>query len=102
MLPALYHMVASWLTSHGTSEPQVEVETTSVFATIEMLNHSELLSILPKNVTLACAELGKVALGPDGDLPAHYPIGVIYRMEALVNPMMKVVLRAARECVSEG
>ncbi len=106
MLPArqgaLYNMVASWLANHGISEPQVEVETTSVFATIEMLNHSELLSILAKNVALAYAELGKVALVPDGDLPAHYPVGVIYRMEAMVNPMMKVVLGAARECVSEG
>ncbi|WP_353194483.1 LysR family transcriptional regulator [Pusillimonas noertemannii] len=103
MLPArqgaIYHMVASWLASHGISEPQVEVETTSVFATIEMLNHSELLSILPKNVAQAYAELGKVALLPEGDLPAHYPIGMIYRKEAMVNPVMKGVLEAARECV---
>ena len=103
MLPArqgaIYHMVASWLAGRGISEPQVEVETTSVFATIEMLNHSELLSILPKNVARSYAQLGKVALLPDGDLSGNYPIGIIYRREALANPMMKVVLEAARECV---
>jgi len=103
MLPAregaLYNMVASWLATRGITAPQVEVETTSVFATIEMLNHSELLSILPKNVAQTYAELGKVALVPDGDLSSNYPIGIIYRMEAMVNPMMKVVLEAARGCV---
>lgn len=100
MLPArqgaIYHMVAAWLTTHGVSAPQVEVETTSVFATIEMLNHSRLLSILPKNVAQAYAELGKVALVPEGELSAHYPIGMIYRMEAMENPMMRAVLEAAR------
>src|SRR5690606_198058 len=96
MLPAregaIYHMMAAWLTPYGISQPQVEVETTSVFATIEMLNHSRLLSILPRNVALAYAELGKVALVPGGDLSGNYPIGMIYRMEAMTNPMMGVVL----------
>lgn len=84
------------------NEPQVEMETTSVFATIEMQNHSELLSILPKNVAQAYAELGEVALLPEGDLPAHYPIGMIYRKEAMGYPVMKGVLEGTRESVSEG
>ncbi len=73
-----------------------------MFATIEGLNHSELLSILPKNVTQAYAVLGKVALLPERDLLAHYPIEMIYRVEAMVDPMMRVALEAARGCVSEG
>jgi DNA-binding transcriptional LysR family regulator len=103
MLPAtegaIYNMVASWLATRGIKAPTVEVETTSVFATIEMLNHSTLLSILPKNVAKAYAELGKVALVPSGDLSSNFPVGIIYRMEAAANPMMKIVLEAARECV---
>ena len=102
MLPAregaLYNMVASWLATQGVAGPKVELETTSVFATIEMLNHSNLLSILPKNVAQSYAKLGKVALVSGGDLASNYPIGIIYRMEAMVNPIMQEVLQAAREC----
>lgn len=102
MLPAsdgaIYNMVASWLATRGIKAPTIEVETTSVFVTIEMLNHSTLLSILPKNVAKAYAELGKVSLVPFGDLSSNFPVGVIYRTEAAENPMIKMVLEAAREC----
>ena len=103
MLPArhgaLYSMVASWLTGKGVAGPRVEVETTSVFATIELLNHSRLLSILPKNVARSYAELGKVALVRGGDLESNYPIGMIYRKEGLANPVLKGVLEVAKGCV---
>src|SRR5690606_15358723 len=49
MLPApegaVYNMVASRLATLGIKAPRVQVENTSVFVTIEMLNHSTLLSI---------------------------------------------------------
>lgn len=103
MLPAaegaIHNMVASWLATRGIKAPKVEIETTSVFVTIEMLNHSTMLSILPKNVAIAYAELGKVALVPSGDLSSIFPVGIIYRMEATENPLIKMVLEEARECI---
>lgn len=103
MLPApegaVYNMVASRLATLGIKAPRVQVENTSVFVTIEMLNHSTLLSILPKKVAQAYAELGKVALVPISDLASNYPIGIMYRMESGVNPMIQGVLEAARGCV---
>lgn len=102
MLPArqgaLYSMVASWLTSRGVTGPRVEVESTSVFVTLELLDHSHLLAILPKNVARGYAKLGKVALVPGGDLVSNYPIGMLYRNEGLANPMLKKVLELAKEC----
>ncbi|RIY40357.1 LysR family transcriptional regulator [Neopusillimonas maritima] len=100
MLPArhgaVYNMVASKLAALGIKAPQVEVETTSVFVTIELLNHTTLLSILPKKVALAYAELNKVALAPQGDLESNYPVGIMYRAEALSNPIINLVLETVR------
>ncbi|MBC7204743.1 MAG: hypothetical protein H5U29_14760, partial [Pusillimonas sp.] len=69
---------------------------TSVFVTIELLNHTTLLSILPKKVALAYAELNKVALAPQGDLESNYPVGIMYRAEALSNPIINLVLETVR------
>ena len=100
MLPArqgaVYNMVASKLATLGIKAPQVEVETTSVFVTIELLNHTTLLSILPKKVALAYAELNKVALAPLGDLESNYPVGIMYRAEALSSPIINLVLETMR------
>lgn len=105
MLPApqgaVYNMVASRLATLGIKAPRVEIETSSVFVTIELLNHSALLSILPKRVAQDYAALGKVALVPIGDLVSSYPIGLIYRMEAAHNPLIQSVLDVARKCMED-
>lgn len=101
MLPdatgATYNMVASWLGIQGVDSPRIEVKTSSVFATIEMLNHSTLLAVLPKSVALIYAKLAKVALVPGGDLISDYPVGVIYRATSTLNPMIEAALDALRE-----
>lgn len=97
---AVYNMVASRLAKLGIKAPRVEVESTSVFVTIELLNHSPLLAILPKKVAESYAMLGKVALVPMPDLYSHYAIGVIYRMEAAQSPLIQSILEAARLCVA--
>ncbi len=103
LLPArhgpVYNMVAARLASLGIKAPRIEMEASSVFVTLEMVNHYPLLSILPKKVAESFAALGKIALAPMEDLYSHYTIGVIYRMEATHNPLIQSVLEAARQCV---
>ncbi len=103
LLPArhgpVYNMVAARLASLGIKAPRIEMETSSVFVTLELVNHYPLFSILPKKVAESFAALGKIALAPMEDLYSHYTIGVIYRMEATNNPLIQSVLEAARQCV---
>ena len=102
MLPAtsgaLHHMVTSWLARRGASPPKVELVTASVFVTIELLNGSALLSILPQSAARAYARLGRVALVPGGILESEYSVGVVYRAEALDDPLIDSVVQTAREC----
>lgn len=106
MLPdssgAAYNMVASWLAAHGADPPCVAIRTPSVFATIELLNRSALLSVLPKSVALIYARLAKVALVPDGDMASHYPVGIIYRASSTSNPIIEAVLAAFREIANHA
>lgn len=103
LLPAregpVYNMVASRLASLGIRAPHIEVETSSVFVTIELVNHSPLFAILPKKVAESFCALGKIALAPMEDLYSHYAVGVIFRMEATHNPLIQSVLEAARLCI---
>ena len=105
MLPArqgaVYNLVASRLATLGIRAPRVDIETTSVFVTIEMLNHTRLLSILPQNVAQSYAAVNKVAIVPVGPLRSNYPIGVIYRADAVNNPLLNTLLDVARR-VSVG
>lgn len=104
LLPAregpVYNMVASRLASLGIRAPHIEVETSSVFVTLELVNHAPLFAILPKKVAESFAALGKIALAPMEDLYSHYAVGVIYRMEATHNPFIQSVLEAARDCIA--
>lgn len=100
MLPArqgaVYNLVASRLAQFGIKAPRVEIETTSVFATIEMLNHTNLLSILPGKIALDYQANQKVAVAPIDDLGSNYPIGVIYRADAADNPLVAMLLKTTR------
>ncbi|ROT44578.1 LysR family transcriptional regulator [Pusillimonas sp. NJUB218] len=100
MLPArqgaVYNLVASRLAQFGIKAPRVDIETTSVFATIEMLNHTNLLSILPEKIALDYQANQKVAVAPIDDLGANYPIGVIYRADAADNPLVAMLLKTTR------
>lgn len=100
MLPArqgaVYNLVASRLAQFGIKAPRVEIETTSVFATIEMLNHTNLLSILPEKIARDYQANQKVAVAPIDNLGSNYPIGVIYRADAAENPLVAMLLKTTR------
>ncbi len=101
MLPArqgaVYNLVASTLAGLGLKAPRVDIETTSVFVTIEMLNHTKLLSILPQKVAQSYAAAGKVGIVPIPALNSNYPIGIIYRADAANNPLLQTLFDAAHQ-----
>lgn len=97
---AVYNMVASRLALLELPAPHAVIETTSVFVTIEMLERSDLLSILPARVAQSYAKAGKVALVPTPPLVSSYPVGLVYRMDAGQTSLLRAVQQAARATVS--
>ncbi len=101
MLPAsdgpVYNVVSARLSERGLAPPQVVHETTSVFVTLEMLEHSSLLSILPESTALDYARIGKVALVPTAPLSSGYAVGLVHRVEGMANPTLVAALTAARK-----
>ncbi len=93
---ASHGLVASFLALHGLPAPRVAVETISVFVTVELINQSEMLSVLPLSIAQAYAGAGRVAIVPV-DLPAaDYPVGVLYRKGTANSPLVRATLDAAR------
>jgi len=72
----------------------------SVFVTVELIQHFPLFVILPKRVAQSLAKQGKIALAPMQDLVSHYAVGIIYRLCAAHNPLVQSILQAARLCVA--
>jgi len=100
---AVHNMVASRLASLGIyAAPQVTVETTSVFATLQLLRHTHLLAILPHNVAKTYRASGHIGIVPVEALESTYPIGVIYRMDSGQSPLIQCVLQAARQSAVSG
>ena len=106
MLPArqgaVYNLVASRLATLGLPAPRVEIETTSVFVTIEMLNHTKLLSVLPLKVARSYEAAHKVAIVPVEALKSSYPFGVIYRADAASNPLLKTLMDVSSQVSTEA
>lgn len=100
---AVHKMVASSLALQGLPAPRVLVESISIFVTLEMLNHSELLAVFPLTVAQAYAKLGKLAIVPL-DIPAAavYPVGIVSRRSGGNVELVKAVVSCAQEIVASG
>jgi DNA-binding transcriptional LysR family regulator len=93
---ASYNIVASRLAQEGVPAPRVTVETTSVPVVEALLNRSQMLSVLPQTLARSLALVGRVGIIPV-PLPASlYPVGIMYRQQAMHGPMVKAVIEAAR------
>lgn len=99
---AIFNIIASRLTSLTLPPPQVSVETTSVFATIELLEASSLLGVLPLNVAISYASLQKIALVNMPPLHSNYPMGITFRADSQHSPLIRSVLQIARKTADKG
>lgn len=97
---ASFNLVASRLALEGLPAPRVQVESSSVLITIELLNKSPLLSVLSEKVARSYAAAGKLAIVPIELLASNYPVGVIYRRESTRTPLIRATVQAAKAAAS--
>ncbi|MEO6031201.1 MAG: LysR substrate-binding domain-containing protein, partial [Burkholderiaceae bacterium] len=93
---AIYNIVASRLALENLPAPRVVIETTSVFVTIELLNRSNLLAILPRNVARSYERAGKLAIVPIHLSELPYPMGIMFRRESAETRLVRMLITAAR------
>lgn len=97
---AAYHMVASRLAQEGLPPPRVAMETVSVFVTVEMINRSALLAMLPATVARGLAQAGRIGVVPAPPLQSLHPVGVIYRHQPPPSGLVLATLVAARQAAA--
>lgn len=92
---ATFNMVASLLAQQQLPPPRVTTETVSVFTTVQLLGHTQMLSVLPATAARKLAASGLLAVLPIPLQASLYPVGVIYRREAAGHPLVQSVIAAA-------
>ncbi|MCK9512220.1 MAG: LysR family transcriptional regulator [Pigmentiphaga sp.] len=98
---AVYNLVAARLALLGVPPPRVVYETSSVFVTLEMLRHTQLLAVLPLRVARHYARAGQVARVPLTDIESSYAVGMVYRRDGGRNVLVQAVLSAARRAATQ-
>ena len=64
--------------------------------TIELLDRSRLLSVLPRNVARSYERAGRLAILPIRLMPHHYPLGIMIRQGSAQDPLVAMLIDAAR------
>ena len=99
---AIYNLVTSRLALDRLPAPRVVVESSSVLVVVELLEHFHLLSVLARNVARPYERAGRLAVLPIELMPHHYPLGIMYRQESAGDPLVALLLAAARAAAAIG
>ena len=97
---AVYNLVASRLAALKLPAPRIQVETTSVFATIELLQSDDLVSVLPQKAAQWYSDMGKVRILPIPAVESSYAVGMIFRGDAGQSKLVQTALSACRLAVA--